>query len=66
MSASAPLPTSYINVGITKIFSESQPPQVTNIAGLQSTLSTYMTQTQATSLLGNYYTLGQIDDTIDQ
>ena len=48
------------------MFSSIQPPQIADIAGLQSTLSTYMTQTQATSLLGNYYTQGQIDDTIDQ
>ena len=66
ISSSAPLLTSYIDTGIYKMFSERQPPQIADIASLQSTLSTYMTQTQATSLLGNYYTQGQIDDTIDQ
>ena len=66
ISASAPLPTSYIDTGIYRMFSSRQPPQIADIASLQSTLSTYITQTQVVSLLGSYYTQGQIDDTIDQ
>ena len=48
------------------MFSERQPPQITDIAGLQSTLSTYITEPQVENMLGSYYTQGQIDDTIDQ
>ena len=66
ISDSAPLSTSYIESGIYRMFSSRQPPQIADIASLQSTLSTYITAPQVETLLDSYYTQGQIDDTIDQ
>ena len=67
VSASAPLSTSYINTGIYRMFSSRQPPQLTDIAGVQSLFSNYFTKTQiiTTTALVNYYTRDTIDGYLD-